>query len=174
MKTRMKSPRSFLRSRARRDGFTLIEIMIVVAVIALIAAIAVPSMIQARETSIRTKLMEELKATADGFEMYAADNGKLPLESKTVSTAISLAYIPPSGMQTYLPKNSHWPDGTDGTRYWVYWTGALPGYEGFLYLYNPGLTTDDITFLDQKFDDGNPNTGALINYGGTGSIYAVE
>ena len=170
----MKTRRTFRRPPARRGGFTLVEIMIVVAIIALLAALALPALAQARTKAQRAQLVTEIKATADSFSMYAADNLHLPLESKSSSAAISQAMVPPPGMENYLPKRSHWKDGTDGTWYWVYWPGGLPGYKGFLYLYNPNLSNDDITYFDQKLDDGNPSTGALINYGGSGLVYAVE
>ena len=160
--------------RSNRHGFTLIEIMIVVAIIALIAVFAMPSLVLARTNAQRTRLLEQLKTTADGFEMYAADNGHLPLQTPGVSLAISTAGAVPTGMNTYMPENSTWTNGTDGTWYWLYYPNALPGFKGLIYLYNPNLTADDITFLDQKLDDGNVNTGALISYGGTGLIYAVE
>ena len=72
-----------------------------------------------------------------------------------------------------MPQNSTWTKGTDGTWYWLYWPNALPGMNGFVYLYNPNLTSDDITYLDQRLDDGNPNTGSLINYGGAGLVYGM-
>ena len=156
----------------RRDAFTLVEIMIVVAIIAILAAIALPSLIQARTLSQRTRLLEQVKTTTDAFTMYEADNGTLPLQQPGSSMVISNAGVVPAGMQTYMPGNSTWTKGTDGTWYWIYWPNALPGMNGFVYLYNPALTTDDITYLDQKLDDGNPNTGSLLNYG-SGLIYGL-
>ena len=45
----------------RRGGFTLVEIMIVVAIIALLAAIAVPNFLRARKRSQATRCLEDLR-----------------------------------------------------------------------------------------------------------------
>lgn len=161
-------------ARSRRSGFTLIEIMIVVAIIALLAAIALPSFARARQTAQRTRLLKLVKETSDGFLMYEADNGKLPLQTASSSMVISTAGVVPPGMNLYLPKNNTWTTGTDGTWYWLYWPNGRPGYNGFVYLLNSNITDDDIAFIDSKIDDGNTQTGALINYGGTGLIYSLQ
>jgi prepilin-type N-terminal cleavage/methylation domain-containing protein len=46
--------------QSRKGGFTLVEIMIVVAIIALLAAIAVPNFLRARKRSQATRVLEEL------------------------------------------------------------------------------------------------------------------
>jgi len=45
----------------RRGGFTLVEIMIVVAIIALLAAIAVPGFLRARKRSQATRILNDLR-----------------------------------------------------------------------------------------------------------------
>src|SRR5712672_3092267 len=59
-----------------RGGFTLVEIMIVVAIIALLAAIAVPNFLRARKRSQATKVLEDLRILDHAIDQYAIDNGK--------------------------------------------------------------------------------------------------
>ena len=54
----------------RRDGFTLIELMIVVAVIAIILAIAIPSLQQSRKAATETAIIGTLKAIVSANEQY--------------------------------------------------------------------------------------------------------
>ena len=60
----------------RRGGFTLVEIMIVVAIIALLAAIAVPSFLRARKRSQATRILEDLRLIDAATDQYAVDTGK--------------------------------------------------------------------------------------------------
>jgi prepilin-type N-terminal cleavage/methylation domain-containing protein len=60
-----------------RKGFTLVEIMIVVAIIALLAAIAVPNFLRARKRSQATRVLEDLRLLDHAVDQYAIDTGKL-------------------------------------------------------------------------------------------------
>ena len=55
----------FTKINKRRGGFTLVEIMIVVAIIGLLAAIAIPNFIKARQASQRAACVANLR-TIDG------------------------------------------------------------------------------------------------------------
>jgi len=62
-----------------RKGFTLVEIMIVVAIIALLAAIAIPNLLRARVTANEAAAQATLRAISTAFETYAvANNGTYP------------------------------------------------------------------------------------------------
>ena len=59
-----------------RGGFTLVEIMIVVAIIALLAAIAVPNFLRARKRSQATRMLEDLRIIDSALDQYAIENNK--------------------------------------------------------------------------------------------------
>jgi prepilin-type N-terminal cleavage/methylation domain-containing protein len=59
-----------------RGGFTLVEIMIVVAIIALLAAIAVPNFLRARKRSQATRILEDLRLLDSAIDQYAIETNK--------------------------------------------------------------------------------------------------
>ena len=60
----------------RRGGFTLVEIMIVVAIIALLAAIAVPGFLRARKRSQASRVINDLRLIDSAVDQYAIENNK--------------------------------------------------------------------------------------------------
>jgi prepilin-type N-terminal cleavage/methylation domain-containing protein len=62
--------------KSSRRGFTLVEIMIVVAIIALLASIAVPNFLRARKRSQASKIMEDLRQLDSANDEYAMENNK--------------------------------------------------------------------------------------------------
>ena len=60
-----------------RGGFTLVEIMIVVAIIALLAAIAVPNFLRARKRSQATRILEDLRMIDAAVDQYAIERNKV-------------------------------------------------------------------------------------------------
>src|SRR5438552_17501922 len=57
-----------------QKGFTLVEIMIVVAVIALLAAIAVPGFMRARKRSQASRIMNDLRIIDSAVDQYAIED----------------------------------------------------------------------------------------------------
>src|SRR3982751_3928336 len=60
----------------KRAGFTLVEIMIVVAIIALLAAIAVPGFLRSRKRSQASKILNDLRMIDSAVDQYAIETGK--------------------------------------------------------------------------------------------------
>jgi prepilin-type N-terminal cleavage/methylation domain-containing protein len=60
----------------RRGGFTLVEIMIVVAIIALLAAIAVPGFLRARKRSQASRILNDLRMIDSAVDQYAIETNR--------------------------------------------------------------------------------------------------
>lgn len=79
----------------RRAGFTLVEIMIVVAIIALLAAIAVPGFLRARKRSQASRILNDLRLIDAAVDQYAIETNKA-----------SGAVVNVADWTNYLKKNS--------------------------------------------------------------------
>src|SRR5204862_373273 len=101
----------------KHAGFTLVEIMIVVAIIALLAAIAVPGFLRARKRSQASKILNDLRMIDAAVDQYAIETNKK--SNDVVGTAIgrvmsflarsaSLSDCPPSRERSSVtPLSSH-------------------------------------------------------------------
>src|SRR4029077_853554 len=69
----------------RRGGFTLVEIMIVVAIIALLAAIAVPGFLRARKRAQASRILNDLRLIDSAVDQYAIETNKTTGSTVNVS-----------------------------------------------------------------------------------------
>lgn len=81
--------------RKTRAGFTLVEIMIVVAIIALLAAIAVPGFLRSRKRSQATAILNDARIIDGAIDQYAIENNKKGADTVT-STNIKGFFKPAS------------------------------------------------------------------------------
>lgn len=77
-----------------RSAFTLIELLIVVAIIAILAAIAVPNFLEAQARSKVSRAKSDLRALATGMEAYAVDQNSYPPDMEGVADAGQAGLIP--------------------------------------------------------------------------------
>ena len=161
-----------------KSGFTLVEIMIVVAIIGLLAAIAVPSFAKARQESMVTTMANDLRILLDAFNLYAMEYGGYPSDVEGISWAEGDST--PVSVADYLT-GAKWSQPTvlGGKYFYYYW--------GFHQMHI--LVIDDINFgaaayplaplsmwqqVDEKVDDGNLSTGRFIANTSRQMIYSLE
>ena len=103
---------------SRKAGFTLVEIMIVVAIIGLLAAIAIPNFIKARATSQQNACINNLRQIDGAINEWAMEAGKSNGDA-VASVATVSAYIK-------LNANGSVPGCPAGGTYSTSTVGATP------------------------------------------------
>jgi general secretion pathway protein G len=74
--------------RRNSKGFTLIELLIVVAIIGIIAAIAIPNLLNAIDRGKQKRSMADLRTIGTASEAYAVDNNHYPSGDMTAVTPV--------------------------------------------------------------------------------------
>jgi general secretion pathway protein G len=137
----------------KRDskGFTLIELLIVVAIIGIIAAIAIPNLLNAIDRGKQKRTMADMRSVGTGIESYAVDNNVYPVA--TAATGLK-AIIEAGAYMKIMPTTDGWSNtfliASARTDYTLYSAGK----DGTGTTCTSGTTTtfnDQICFINGQF-----------------------
>lgn len=101
---------------ARNKGFTLIELMVVMAVIATLMTIAMPRYFNSLENSKETTLRQSLAVMREALDQYYGDTGRYP---ESIEQLVEQRYLRSLPIDPITERNDLWltvspPDGVAG------------------------------------------------------------
>jgi prepilin-type N-terminal cleavage/methylation domain-containing protein len=147
-------------SRPRPAGFTLVEIMIVVVIIGLLAAMAIPAFQRSRQRSQAARLTNDFRQFDSAFQRYLLENGAAPPASTGPG-------VVPAGMAGYLPTAFTLPSPLGGSYMWS-------GPSSNIVLLGTSASDSVMTMVDTALDDGNLATGDFTKFSATNFGYRVH
>jgi general secretion pathway protein G len=136
--------------RTPSRGFTLIELLIVVAIIGIIAAIAIPNLLNAVDKGKQTKTLSDLKAIGVAVEAYAVDNSTYP---NAASVPAIKAVIDPVFFNA-MPLTDGWAHAIQADSSLTSYTLYSQGKDGVGTSCPPGIIStfdDQICFVNGRF-----------------------
>ena len=96
----------------KQKGFTLIELLIVVAIIGIIAAIAIPNLLNAIDRGKQKRTMADMRSIGTAIESYAVDNNFYPKGMSNAGAAAISGFVSPIYMKT-VPTTDGWQNAWD-------------------------------------------------------------
>lgn len=96
----------------REDGFTLIELMIVMLIIGILASIAIPSYLASIKSAKEAVLKEDLHVMRDAIDSYTMDKGKAP---QSLDDLVQAGYLKSIPTDPITHSKDTWVTNTDDT-----------------------------------------------------------
>ena len=135
-------------------GFTLLEMMVVVAIIAILAAILIPNFTRARAQAMTSACMGNMKMIATALELYYTDNQSYPAANNKAVQSLGLTgYLNQTPVDPAAPGNASYTVTTANASD----NGGIAGYQ----IWCPG-THDPATLT--KINNGTATTNTTIKY----------
>ena len=155
--------------RKHRKAFTLIELLIVVLIIAILAAIAIPNFMEFQTRAKISRVKSDMRTMATGLEAYCVDYGTYPAvrysEVPFTWFAYESALTTPIAYLTSVPKDPFMDQNPDGDWKIQYEYGAgKDGPPGVGYAWDeggPGVYMNDTWLLDGSGPDGISETRGI-------------
>ena len=92
-------------TRRRHSGFTLIELMVVMVIVAMLLALAAPRYFGSLQKSKETALRQTLSVTRDALDKFYSDKGKYP---DSLDALVSTRYLRSLPIDPLLESASNW------------------------------------------------------------------
>jgi len=137
--------------KSNRCGFTLVEIMIVVAIIGMLTIIAVPSFMRARRSAENVDITATLRMCSMAFSFYELENGGYPDDAGPG--------VVPDGMEDAMVR-MEWMISTRLGGQWD-WDPNDSILGPTIVMYNVDVDSNRMIEIDAAFDDGNLHGGKL-------------
>ncbi len=151
----MGSPHVTSHPRSAR-GFTLVEIMVVVAIIGLLAALAIVGLRNSRERTLGTRIANDLRQFQTAFAAYSFEHSGWPPAAG--------AGVIPTGMEGYLSRSYLNTVEPGGAYSWSGESGQLQ--------FTPSAANERVMqIVDSIIDNGDPASGAFT---GSGTRYQLQ
>ena len=159
-------------SCGKSPGMTMIEIMLVVAIVGLLSIIAIPSFQTARRRAQNTAFLNDLRTLVDSvLNQYAMAKGDYPADAAPG--------VLPTGVAEFMPRHYDWTAKTPIGGNWDWDRAAQRGQKVYgicyagLSVQTPDRTSEQMADIDKQIDDGDLSTGAFRSRD-NGYIYTVE
>ena len=147
-----------------KQGFTLVEIMIVVVIIGILAALAVPAFRYARIKTGGSAFMNDSRIFANAVQTYTFENGNYPADTSTGA-------FPPELTNYVAPSRWGVRPGIGGS--WDIETGSY-GITCAVGVHQFDVSPEEIAKLDKLYDDGNVATGRYRLLAADRYYYIIE